>query len=156
MYIGLLVWSMATDELVFSDWAFAMLQRTQVDTGSVSWQVSNNHNHSVELVYSIWETYLHKIKVHLRRFHNAHTHFLYTEKPPGKVHHKDKTPISREKVKKSRSKNRHVRPAQWHVINLHATRFKANRTWSITDWKIALAEMTPYDSLKYWNSPRRV
>lgn len=26
--------------------------------------------------------------------------FIYTEKPPGKVHHKDKTPISREKSQK--------------------------------------------------------
>ena len=27
--------------------------------------------------------------------------FIYTEKPPGKVHHKDKTPIFREKSKKN-------------------------------------------------------
>lgn len=84
MYSGLLVRSPARDELVFSDWVFAMLQRTQVNTGSVSWQVSNIHNHSAELIYSIWKTYLHKIKLHLRRFHNAHCTLIYTEKPPGK------------------------------------------------------------------------
>lgn len=118
MYSGLLVRSTARDELVFSDWVFAMLQRTQVNTGSVSWQVSNIHNHSAELIYSIWKTYLHKIKLHLRRFHNAqcplHT-YIHWKTSWKKSITQTRRLFPGKKVKKSRSKNRHVRPAQWHV-----------------------------------------